>query len=378
LDLNNQRIHSLLSAHNLEAPLLWTADNPLIYTLIEAPPRQAESNLWIVPLNQQAEVSGAVTRLTNEPGVVAGISVSTDGKRLALLKGVPQPDVYVAQLEEHGTRLGEPRRLTLDDRQDFPFDWTSDGKAVIFASDRTGSFNIYRQAIDQTVPELLVGGKETATLPRLSPDGSQLLYLIYPTWDDTNSLIPLMRVPLSGGTPQRVLESRWISNHQCSRMPATVCIFSEAGDRDLTFFTFDPFKGRGSQIFQIKDEVPALYNWSLSPDGAMLALAKGKWGEERPRIQLVALKGGAERWINIDGWPGVGALDWAADGKSIWVVSSGEEGNALLNVDMQGHIRPIWQPRKMTMGWAIPSRDGRYLALRVASGSANVSMLENF
>jgi hypothetical protein len=32
----------------------------------------------------------------------------------------------------------------------------------------------------------------------------------------------------------------------------------------------------------------------------------------------------------------------------------------------------------MTMGWAIPSRDGRYLALRVGSGSANVSMLENF
>ena len=390
LDLNNQRSHptalreqydesrSLLSAHNLDAPLLWTADNRLIYTLIEAPPRQAESNLWAVPLNQQAEVSGAATRLTNDPGVVAGISVSTDGKRLALLKGVPQPDVYVAKLEEHGTRLGEPRRLTLDDRQDFPFDWTADGKAVIFASDRTGSFNIYSQAIDQTVPELLVGGRETSTLPRLSPDGSQLLYLIYPTWGDTNSPIPLMRVPLTGGTPQRVLESRSISNHQCSRMPATVCIFSEAGDRELTFFTFDPLQGRGAQIFQIKDEVPALYNWSLSPDGAMLALAKGKWGEERPKVRLVPLKGGAERWINIDGWPGVGSLDWAADGKSIWVVSSGEEGNALLNVDLQGHIRPIWQPKKMTMGWAIPSRDGRYLALRVASGSANVWMLENF
>jgi dipeptidyl aminopeptidase/acylaminoacyl peptidase len=187
-----------------------------------------------------------------------------------------------------------------------------------------------------------------------------------------------MRVPLSGGTPQKVLESRFISNHQCSRMPANICLFSEAGDHELTFFTFDPLQGRGAQIFQIKDEVPAIYNWTLSPDGAMLAIAKGKWGEERPRIGLVSLKNGAERWINVEGWPGVGSLDWAADGKSIWVVSSGDEGNALLNVDLQGHIRPFWQPKKMTMGWAIPSRDGRYLALRVASGSANVSMLENF
>src|SRR6202011_859044 len=160
----------------------------------------------------QAAVPGAATHLTNDPGVVAGISVSTDGKRLALLKGVPQPDVYVAKLEEHGARIGEPQRLTLDDRQDFPFDWTPDGKAVIFASDRTGAFNIYSQAIDQTVPELLVGGKETATLPRLSPDGSQLLYLIYPTWGETHPSIPLMRVPLAGGTPQRVLTGQSIRN----------------------------------------------------------------------------------------------------------------------------------------------------------------------
>jgi hypothetical protein len=30
----------------------------------------------------------------------------------------------------------------------------------------------------------------------------------------------------------------------------------------------------------------------------------------------------------------------------------------------------------MSVGWAIPSRDGRYLALLVGSGSANVWMVE--
>jgi DNA-binding winged helix-turn-helix (wHTH) protein/Tol biopolymer transport system component len=379
LDLKaGQQPYTLLSAPNLEGALEWTADNRLIYTLIEMPPRQSESNLWSVALNRQAQISGTPTRLTNDAGVVARISVSSDGKRLALLKGVPQPDVYVAKLEEHGARISEPQRLTLDDRQDFPFDWTRDGKAVIFASDRTGAFNIYSQAIDQTVPELLVGGKETATLPRLSPDGSQLLYLIYPGWGETHPSIPLMRVPLAGGTPQRVLTGQSISNHQCSRMPATVCVYSEVRDHELVFFTFDPLEGKGAEIFTVNDDVAALYNWSLSPDGTRLAIAKGKLGDELPRIRLVTLHGGHETWLTVEGWPGVGALDWAADGKSLWVASAGEEGNALLNVDLQGHVRPIWRPKKMTMGWAIPSRDGRYLALRVASGSANVWMLENF
>jgi hypothetical protein len=48
----------------------------------------------------------------------------------------------------------------------------------------------------------------------------------------------------------------------------------------------------------------------------------------------------------------------------------------LLNIDLQGHVRPVWHPKKMTVSWAIPSRDGRYLALHVGSSSANVWMLE--
>jgi len=32
----------------------------------------------------------------------------------------------------------------------------------------------------------------------------------------------------------------------------------------------------------------------------------------------------------------------------------------------------------MVVGWAIPSPDGRYLALHLASGDSNVWMIENF
>jgi hypothetical protein len=36
------------------------------------------------------------------------------------------------------------------------------------------------------------------------------------------------------------------------------------------------------------------------------------------------------------------------------------------------------EEKTMTMGWAIPSPDGKHLALWKASGSSNVWMLENF
>jgi Tol biopolymer transport system component len=316
--------------------------------------------------------------LTSDSGEVLSISTSGDGKRVLYLKGIPEPDVYVAELEAPG-RISEPQRLTLDDRQDIPFDWTPNGKEVIFVSDRTGTFSIYRQAIDQKLPELVVGGSEPVMESRLSPDGTQILYLQYPNWGEHVTTVPLMRVPLAGGTPQKIVEANWISNHQCARAPAKICVYSVAGDNELTFFTFDVFKGKGAQVFQIKDDFPQLYNWSLSPDGTTLAIAKGKWGEggdESPRVHLVSLVGVADRWLTIQGWPGVASLDWAADSRSLWAASIGEEENALLSIDLQGRVRPVWRPKKNSVGWAIPSRDGRYLALHVGSNTANAWMVE--
>ena len=76
-------------------------------------------------------------------------------------------------------------------------------------------------------------------------------------------------------------------------------------------------------------------------------------------------------------WPAVSSLDWAADSKSIWASTTKESGNALLNIDLNGSARTVWRPRKISVAWAIPSRDGKYLALHVDSSTANVWMLEH-
>jgi Tol biopolymer transport system component/DNA-binding winged helix-turn-helix (wHTH) protein len=365
----------VLSLAGLNAPMTWAPDGRLIYTLEEPRPRQADSNLWSTQLDAEMKPSGAPVRLTNDQGAVFGISASADGKRIAYVKGVPQPDVYVAKLQTSGA-LEEPQRLTLDDRQDLPFDWTTDNKSVIFISDRTGTFCIYKQSIDQTMPELLLSGSQQLMGPRLSPDGTQILYLANPTWADPNFEVPLMSMPLTGGPAGEVARAKWITNLQCARAPATACVYSVITDSALTFFRFDSIHGNGTQILQIKDELAQAYNWSLSPDGTTLAIAKGKWGSDEPRIRLISLNGAPERSLSIRGWPGIASLDWASDSRSLWAATPGEKENALLRIDLQGNVRVVWRPKNATVGWAIPSRDGKHLALNVHSSSANVSMLE--
>ena len=126
---------------------------------------------------------------------------------LALRQWTPQSDVYVAELEAGGKRLGTPHRLTLDERQDAPFSWTPDSKAVLFASDRDGPWHIFRQAIDQTQPELLVGKNDHSMMPRLTPDGSALLYLVVPKPGDLSHNFQIMRVPPTGRASQFVLQA---------------------------------------------------------------------------------------------------------------------------------------------------------------------------
>jgi Tol biopolymer transport system component len=367
---------TVLSVAGLEAAMVWAADGRLIYTVDELRPRQEDSNLWSIRLNSETKPEGAPVRLTNDEGSVFTVSASADGKRIVYVKGVPQPDVYVAKLEASGN-LEQPQRLTLDDRRDLPFDWTADNKAVIFTSDRTGTFCLYKQPIDQTMPEMLVSAPQQVMEPRLTPDGTHILYMLNPHWGDPNFEVPLMSVPLGGGPARELAKARWMTNVQCARAPATVCVYSVLTDSGVTFFQFDSSRGGGTQFLQVKDELGQSYNWSLSPDGTTLAIAKGKWGNDEPRIRLVSFDGAADKWLAIHGWPAIASIDWAADSRSLWAATAGERENVLLRIDREGNARVAWRPNNVSVGWAIPSRDGKLLALQVRSSSANAWMLEH-
>jgi DNA-binding winged helix-turn-helix (wHTH) protein/Tol biopolymer transport system component len=380
-DLNSGRSEVLLSDPRLGSALAWAPGGRLIYAMAELPPNESDSNLWWVKLDARLHPSGAPTRLTSESGFAGGVSMTADGKRLAFFKQTLQPDVFITELNAQGTRLTEPRRLTLDEREDYPYSWTPDNKTVIFTSDRDGVFHIFKQAADQPTPELLVGGEEQLGIPRLTPDGASVLYIITPKLGEAARNVRLMRVPLAGGPPEFVVDAPGISNHQCARLPATLCIFSEVGETDERFFSFDPMKGQPQELVKARTQSSSYYdfNWSLSPDGRILAMAKKTAVRGDPTIRLLSLVDYSERTVRVPGWSGICCFDWAADGKSLWVsVYTNAGKRALLSVDSRGNVKPMLEEDKMMLGWAIPSPDGRRLAIWEASGSSNVWMLENF
>jgi hypothetical protein len=72
-------------------------------------------------------------------------------------------------------------------------------------------------------------------------------------------------------------------------------------------------------------------------------------------------------------------VDWAADGKNLLVPwHNFERDSALLNVTLDGKTSVLLKSRDPEITHAIPSPDGRFLAIAQANGTKNVWQIENF
>ena len=364
---------------------LWYPDGRLIYTMYE--PDQQGHNLSEIRVDMRTgKAVSKPRRLTNWVGVAAwGLSGTQDGKRLVVTKAIPEADVYVGDLEANGRRLKDVRRLTLNENNDYPGQWTPDSKAVLFVSDRNGTWGIFKQALDQAEAQPVVTGPDYKGHPLVGPDGSWILYFSSATSEVTATTpVRIMRVPTSGGAPQLVLEGRGINGPACAQSPATNCVFSEETPdaTQLIFSGFDPAHGRGRELTRINLRRPnAGYAWDLSRDGSRLAFAQYDFREGR--IEILPLAGGEAHEVYVKGRSGLYTLNWAADGKGllVGVVNATVSGSTLLYVDLEGRAEVLWQQTGAglfgTQGVASP--DGRHLAL-LGYGLAdyNVWMLENF
>jgi Tol biopolymer transport system component/DNA-binding winged helix-turn-helix (wHTH) protein len=366
--------HIILSDANLGDALAWASDGRLIYSLAEQPPNQNGSDLWAVRLDSAtSRPIGEATRLTSSPDRKMGLSVTANGKSLVFLKWSGAPQVYLSDILTRTGRLSSSRRLGLPEGTNLPYAWTSDSKSVLFTSDRDGPTHVFKQAVDQPAPDLLVGGKDSVMLTRLNSDGSEILYLVSAKRNDKLGSIKIMRMPLSGGAPKLVLQDEAIGNFQCAHFPASLCIFSQSFPSADRFVIFDPVTGAKKELTRIEGPPGYKYNWSLSPDGSTIAAAV--WRSNQ--IQFLSTTNGSTKSIVVKGPGGILALDWAPDGRSLWASSSTASGaETLVNIGLAGEMRPMLEDTDKDVGWAIPSPDGHHLALWEASGSANAWSLQ--
>jgi hypothetical protein len=125
-------------------------------------------------------------------------TISLHGNRLGFLHSAVDTNLWKAPLSS--ANHGKPTTIVASSREENDPSFSPDGQRIAFASDRSGSFELYVCAADGSNPIQLTSMKASATgTPRWSPDGKQIAF------DSTlQGHSEIFVISADGGAPRRV------------------------------------------------------------------------------------------------------------------------------------------------------------------------------
>jgi len=208
---------------------------------------------------------------------------SPDGTKIAFVRG---REGWVRDIYVMGAHGGEPMRLTSDDRMVSSLAWTADSSAIVFSSNRTGKYSLWKIAVTGGKPERLPVGSEDAFSPAISRAGSL-------AYSQTSSMWSIRKVDLKSA--KAAATNLWSSTQQDSAPHLSpdgskVAFQSwRSGSQEIWIASSD---GRGPvKVTSFEKSLTGSPSWS--PDGTQLAFDARPEG--RSHIYSIRLDGGLPR-----------------------------------------------------------------------------------
>ena len=162
-DQDGENEHTILESRDPIMSPTWSPDSrQLAYVSFEG----SRSSIWVQTLR-----TGNRLRVSSEPGVNGSPAFSPDGRQLVMTLGGTDGnlDLFLMDL---ATR--SKRRLTRHRAIDTEGSFSPDGRYIYFNSDRAGGPQVYRVPVSGGTPERVTFEGGYNARPRLSPDGQRL------------------------------------------------------------------------------------------------------------------------------------------------------------------------------------------------------------
>jgi Tol biopolymer transport system component/DNA-binding winged helix-turn-helix (wHTH) protein len=377
--------------------LRWSPDGRLVFTASSKendPSGDDNYSIWLLPMDlQSGKPSGPPHQLTQTGDLPPfQMTFTLDGRKLALVKMRVHDDVYVLDLDRGVPKT--PRRLTLDNHDNTPEVWSSDSRAILFDSDRTGKSELFRQGLNDSIPETVasggadtidpdLGGDTTSNArPSISPDGVWIFYWEMPRVPAPHPTVQLMRQLTDGGPPEEVLELPYADavdvDLTCPWKRGASCVLEKREGDNMVFYTIDPVRGKGPRLGEI-DSFPwyAHSSWDVSPDGSQIAVVSGAF-EDRIKILTSRTRTWRELAVN-QSMGNFQSIAWEADGQGFFVTAESLSSFNIVHVALSGKADLVLNnAHRQWMFGPVPSPDGKHLAFQAQTWDNNVWLLENF
>jgi hypothetical protein len=185
-----------------------------------------------------------------------------------------------------------------------------------------------------------------------------------------------MRVPVTGGPLQKMFPVKRLNWWGCARAPSNLCAAAERTEdrKQAIISTFDPLTGKGAELTRIAVEPNSNWSVALSPDGKRFGVVRGAGNS----LEILSLSGEILQKIKIPEWRPAGPIEWAVDGKGLFVPSLTLGGASLQYVSLRGEVHVIRESRGGNYSAGLPSPDGRHIAIVATAGNSNMWLMENF
>ena len=132
-----------LLADDMIRNLYWLSDGRILYAMGQPGLNSDSCDLWSARVdNKTGRFSEQPTQITHSTGFCMELtSATSDGKQIVFLKYSLEYSAYVADLAPGATRISPPKHLSTTEDREFPAAWTADSQAVIFVSNRNGTWD---------------------------------------------------------------------------------------------------------------------------------------------------------------------------------------------------------------------------------------------
>jgi eukaryotic-like serine/threonine-protein kinase len=283
---------------------------------------------------------GELTPIADDRRAYEDVSLSPDGRRLAMTIEGPSWNIWIRDLERDTLT-----RLTHAHTNTDPL-WSPDGRRIVFTSFRDGTHGLYWKAADGSgAEERLVASDHFLHAYSFSPDGRFLAYVDqHPV---TNG--DLWVVPLDGTREPRQFLAGPAGEFYPAFSPDGRWLAYESDDSGRPEIYMQPFPGPGGRI-QISTNGGSHPTWAPNGRELFYLATVGSTeaaGATTARLISVAIEHGAEiragrpqtlfeRRLVVFGHP----YDPSPDAQRFVTITPGEEGEAVDRVNLLLHWRP--------------------------------------
>ena len=243
---------------------------------------------------------------------------SPDGQTLAFVRSAffHSDEIYLLPLTSDGRPQSEPRRLTPSKQTIFSFDWTADGRRIVYPPDQVGIANLLVAPASGGAPERLAVADANVTAVSISRSASRLVYqrdvFDYNIW----------RIPGPNSSDKASAPVKFIASTQPDREPqfspdGTRIVFTSTRSGNNEIWICDSEGRNTSQLTSFNG--PDLGSPRWSPDSRWIAFDGNKAGNWD--IYIISRDGGQPRRLTAgpsDKW----RPSWSHDGRWIYFGST--------------------------------------------------------